>query len=94
MAITDDVVNELRKDYPKPEDLLGEDGPFKQLQERSLEKAMAAELTDHLGYAKGFAASTSRCGSTLRAATGLGAPDNPRPTRGWQRVERGGSSPC
>jgi hypothetical protein len=32
MAITDEVLNELLKDYQKPEDLLGKDGLLKQLQ--------------------------------------------------------------
>lgn len=52
MAITDEVLNELLKDYQKPEDILGKDGLFKQLQKRLLEKAMGAELTVHLGYDK------------------------------------------
>ena len=52
MAITDEVLNELLKDYQKPEDLLGKDGLLKQLQKRLLEKAMGAELTVHLGYDK------------------------------------------
>ena len=52
MAITDEVLNELLKDYQKPEDLLGKDGLLKQLQKRLLEKAMGAELTAHLGYEK------------------------------------------
>jgi putative transposase len=52
MAITDEVLNELLKDYQKPEDLLGQDGLLKQLQKRLLEKAMGAELTVHLGYDK------------------------------------------
>jgi putative transposase len=52
MAITDEILNELLKDYQKPEDLLGQDGLLKQLQKRLLEKAMGAELTVHLGYGK------------------------------------------
>jgi len=52
MAITDEVLNELFKDYQKPEDLLGQNGLLKQLQKRLLEKAMDAELTVHLGYGK------------------------------------------
>jgi putative transposase len=52
MAITDEVLNELLKDYQKPEDLLGQDGLLKQLQKRLLEKALGAELTVHLGYGK------------------------------------------
>src|SRR5580765_5244282 len=52
MAITDEVLNELLKDYQKPEDLLGQEGLLKQLQKRLLEKALGAELTVHLGYGK------------------------------------------
>jgi putative transposase len=52
MAITDEVLNELLKDYQKPEDLLGQNGLLKQLQKRLLEKALGAELTVHLGYGK------------------------------------------
>jgi len=52
MAITDEVLNELLKDYQKPEDLLGQNGLLQQLQKRLLEKAMGAELTVHLGYGK------------------------------------------
>ena len=52
MAITDEVLNELLRDYQKPEDLLGQHGLLKQLQKRLLEKAMGAELTVHLGYGK------------------------------------------
>jgi putative transposase len=36
MAITDEVLNELLKEYQKPEDLSGKDGIFKQLQKRLL----------------------------------------------------------
>lgn len=52
MAITDEVLNELLRDYQKPEDLLGQNGLLKELQKRLLEKAMGAELTVHLGYGK------------------------------------------
>ena len=40
-------------DYEKPEDLLGEEGLFKQLKKALLERALGAELSDHLGYKKG-----------------------------------------
>jgi len=52
MAITDEVLSELLRDYQKPEDLLGKDGILKQLQKRLLEKALGAEMTVHLGYEK------------------------------------------
>jgi putative transposase len=56
MAITDEVLDELLKDYQQPEDLLGQNGLLKQLQKRLLEKALGAELTVHLGYGKHAAA--------------------------------------
>lgn len=52
MAITEDLLDQLIKDYKKPEDLIGENGLLKQLTKRLLEKAMQAEMTDHLGYPK------------------------------------------
>jgi len=52
VAITEDLLDQLIKDYKKPEDLIGENGLLKQLTKRLLEKAMQAEITDHLGYVK------------------------------------------
>jgi putative transposase len=74
MAITDEVLNELLKDYQKPEDLLGQHGLLKQLQKRLLEKAMGAELTVHLGYGKhdpaGRNSGNSRNGSSSKTLQG------------------------
>jgi len=74
MAITDEVLNELLKDYQKPEDLLGQNGLLKQLQKRLLEKAMGAELTVHLGYGKhdpaGRNSGNSRNGTTPKTLKG------------------------
>lgn len=52
MTIKQEVIDELLKEYEKPEDLLGKDGIFKQLQKALIERAMEAEMTDHLGYEK------------------------------------------
>jgi putative transposase len=52
MATTDELLDNLMKDYKKPEDLIGENGLLKQLTKRLLERAMQAELTEHLGYEK------------------------------------------
>lgn len=52
-VISDAVLDELMAGYENPADLLGDDGLFKALKQRLLEKALDAELTDHLGYAKG-----------------------------------------
>ena len=74
MAITEEIVNELLKEYQKPEDLLGKDGLLKQLQKRLLEKALGAELTVHLGYGKheagGKNSGNSRNGSSPKTMKG------------------------
>jgi putative transposase len=89
MAITDEVLNELLKDYQKPEDLLGKDGLLKQLQKRLLERAMGAELTVHLGYDKhdpaGNNSGNSRNGTTpktLKGEFGNMALETPRDRNG------------
>ena len=48
-----ELLDELLADYETPEDLLGDEGLFKQLKKALLERALGAELTDHLGYEKG-----------------------------------------
>jgi len=50
MAITKEVLDELLKDYRGPDDLTGEEGLLKQLTKALVERAMGAELTEHLGY--------------------------------------------
>ncbi len=52
MTISKEVLDELIKDYQNPEDLLGENGLLKQLTKALLERAMNAELTHELGFAK------------------------------------------
>jgi len=52
MAIRDELLDELLKEYKDPEDLFGKDGIFKELKKRLIEKAMDAEITHHLGYEK------------------------------------------
>ncbi len=52
MATTDELLDELMKNYKKPEDLIGESGLLKQLTKALVERAMKAEMTAHLGYEK------------------------------------------
>src|SRR3982074_1604335 len=52
-AIRDELIEELLQGYGSPQDLLGEEGLFKQLKKKLLERALGAELTEHLGYEKG-----------------------------------------
>src|ERR671934_3147105 len=52
-TITPELLDKLLANYTKPEDLTGEDGLFKQLKKALIERALGAELTEHLGYEKG-----------------------------------------
>jgi putative transposase len=47
----DALLDELLKDYTDPKEILGEHGLLKQLTKRVIERALAVELTEHLGYA-------------------------------------------
>ena len=50
--IRPELLDELLKDYKKPEDLLGQDGLLQQLTKALVERALDGELTHHLGYEK------------------------------------------
>src|ERR1700733_12284914 len=52
-SISPELLDQLLAGYEKPEDLTGANGLFKQLKKALIERALAAELTDHLGYEKG-----------------------------------------
>ena len=52
MAIEKELLDRLLADYKKPEDLIGETGLLKQLTKALLERALEAELTEHLGHEK------------------------------------------
>jgi transposase-like protein len=52
-AIPAALLDQLLANYTRPEDLTGEDGLFKQLKKALIERALGAELTEHLGYEKG-----------------------------------------
>lgn len=66
--IPKEIIDQLLTDYKKPEDLLGQDGLLKKLTSALVERAMAAELTEHLGYSKndpkGRNSGNSRNGTT------------------------------
>ncbi|WP_278250754.1 transposase [Shewanella sp. 4t3-1-2LB] len=57
MPISDQLIDQLLADYQSPEDLLGEQGILKQLTKKLAERALEAEMEQHLGYAKHDAAS-------------------------------------
>jgi putative transposase len=52
VEIRTELIDELLKDYQKPEDIIGENGLLRRFVKAVLERAMNAELTHHLGYEK------------------------------------------
>src|SRR5438552_3587853 len=52
MAIRPELLDELLKEYSKPEDLLGESGLLQQLSKALIERVLQGELTHQLGYEK------------------------------------------
>ena len=74
MAIDLKLIDKLLADYKKPEDIIGENGLLKQLTKALLERAMKAEMTDHLGYEKhdpaGNNSGNSRNGESTKTVKG------------------------
>jgi putative transposase len=52
-GIRPELLDELLSDYETPEDLIGKDGILDQLKKAVMERALGAELTEHLGYEEG-----------------------------------------
>ena len=76
MAMDLKMIDELLKDYQKPEDIIGESGLLKPLTKAVLERAMATEMSRHVGYekhaAEGRNGDNSRNGSTKKSLQGPG----------------------
>jgi putative transposase len=74
MTIDNELIDNLLKDYKKPADLIGENGLLKQLTKQLLERAMAAEMTEHVGYDKNDAignnSGNSRNGKSAKTIKG------------------------
>lgn len=74
MGIDAKLIDKLLADYKKPEDIIGENGLLKQLTKAVLERALNAELTDHLGYEKhdpvGYKSGNSRNGKSQKKLKG------------------------
>jgi len=49
MALDNKLIDQLLADYKRPEDIIGENGLPKQLTKAILERALGAEMTEHLG---------------------------------------------
>jgi len=84
-----ELLDELLAGYSKPEDLTGPEGLLKQLTGALVERALQAELTDHLGYdehaVEGRGSGNSRNGSgskTLQTENGPLPVEIPRDRNG------------
>ena len=64
-----ELIDALLANYKKPEDLIGQNGLLKQLTKAVLERALQAEMTEHLGHDKN---------QLVASQTG---PSGPRPDR-------------
>ena len=51
-TIPAELLDSLLANYQKPEDLIGANGLLKQLTKALVERALEAEMTEHLGHAK------------------------------------------
>jgi putative transposase len=76
--LSDELVDELLAGTRTPEEITGPDGLLQRLTKRLVERAMAAELTEHLGYEHGEAppggAGNARNGTTPKTIhTGHGS---------------------
>src|SRR6266508_7039473 len=73
-SIDNELIDNLLKDYKKPEDLIGDNGLLKQLTKQLLERAMTAELTEHVGYERhdpgGHNSGNSRNGKSAKTLKG------------------------
>ncbi len=70
MPITQEMINEIMKEYQRPEDLLGESGLLKQLTKALVERALEGELTHHLGYEKHGSNGNARNGKYSKTIIG------------------------
>lgn len=74
MPIDPKLIDQLMAEYKKPEDIIGENGILKQLTKAVLERALQAEMTEHLGYEKhdpvGYNSGNSRNGKSQKKLKG------------------------
>ena len=74
MPIDPKLIDQLLAEYKKPEDIIGENGLLKQLTKAVLERALQAEMSEHLGYEKhdpaGYKSGNSRNGKSQKKLKG------------------------
>ena len=62
----------LAEHYEQPSDIMGKEGLLAQLTKAVVERALGAELTHHLGYARGGVPDGSNCRNGTSAKTLIG----------------------
>src|SRR5215471_18945489 len=89
MTIRRELIDELLKEYPNPQDVVAEDGLLKQLTKAVIERCLETELDTHFGYPKharqGTASGNRRNGhsqKTLKGEQGQVAIDVPHDRQG------------
>src|SRR5258706_13515270 len=82
------IIEELMKDYQRPEDLTGAGGILEELHKRLYERVLGAELTHYLGYAKGEAPKQEE-GQRRRKQPHRHRKKNPMRGEGKQAIVRG-----
>jgi putative transposase len=74
MTVSNELIDRLLADYKRPEDLIGENGLLKQLTKKLVERALEAEMAEHLGHARhepvANAAGNSRNGKSQKTLKG------------------------
>src|SRR5215469_11417516 len=87
--LLDGLLDQLLKNYKKPEDILGKQGLLKRFSKAVLERALGAELTEHLGYEKhdpaGYGTRNARNGTTEKDPEGQERRDYDRGATGPPR---------
>jgi putative transposase len=88
-VIPNALIDELLLSYKKPEDLIGENGLLKQLTKAVIERALQAEMAQHLGHGKHEAVSNTtgntrngKSSKTLKGEFGLLPIEVPRDREG------------
>jgi len=89
MTIEDKMIDDLLKDYKNPEDVIGANGLLQAITKRVLERALAGELTHHVGYEKHDAAGNNsgnsrngKSAKTIKGTFGTVPLDVPRDRNG------------
>jgi putative transposase len=74
MGLDKGLIDQLLAGYKKPEEIIGENGLLKQLTKAVLERALEAEMSEHLGYEKhdpaGYQSGNSRNGKSRKKLKG------------------------